>query len=305
MTDLVAFREELLKDPYYLGREEVISKVGWNKVGRDEMVVSAEEAAKRVPDNENQSTADPDVEDGEVSEVGEPATLNPVRLTAVAMVSADDCWLTPCGNWKGRTKFTPNLADLKLNCRLVAPSASPFAVDFKVVMKTIKKLMAQVETAGYEKSGIFNAKENPKATLKIRHVVFEQKEEDEDDEPDAFALRDWPVISPEAKEALEEMDNSHRVVPMRAYDVNGDLIAPANYMAKLQGAVVRATLTLSHWNIVKEKRNTYAADIDSLRVLVPPSVSSSGSSPRKRRAGPIAQKDPGASPSPKKKARGD
>ncbi|KAK7036820.1 hypothetical protein R3P38DRAFT_2770894 [Favolaschia claudopus] len=109
--------------------------------------------------------------------------------------------------------------------------------DFQFAMRTITKLMAQVETDGYKKSGIFNFSENPKIGFKIRHIV-----------------------------------------------------------------VVRATLTLSHWKIGRDKRDTYTADIESLRVLVPASVAGS-SSPRKRRVAPIAKKDPATSPSPKKKAR--
>ncbi|KAK7015234.1 hypothetical protein R3P38DRAFT_3204421 [Favolaschia claudopus] len=84
-----------------------------------------------------------------------------------------------------------------------------------------------------------------------------------------FVLQDWPVKNAAAKEALEGMENSHQVIPIRAYDVDGDLISPAHYMSKLSGAVVRATLTLSHWKIGRDKRDTYTADIETLRVLVP------------------------------------
>ncbi|KAK6987624.1 hypothetical protein R3P38DRAFT_3230338 [Favolaschia claudopus] len=144
--------------------------------------------------------------------------------------------------------------------------------DFQFAMRTITKLMAQVETDGYKKSGIFNFNENPKIGFKIRHIVFEPKEESI---IELFVLQDWPVKNAAVKEALEGMENSHQVIPIRAYDVDGDLISPAHYMSKLSGAVVRATLTLSHWKIGRDKRDTYTADIESLRVLVPASVAGS------------------------------
>ncbi|KAK6974454.1 hypothetical protein R3P38DRAFT_3335806 [Favolaschia claudopus] len=288
MSDLASFRADLLAGPYYMGNEDVISSLAWKKVGRDEMVTSAEEGAKHASDMEKQANTDHDNEGSEGGEGAGADDLNPVGLTVVAMVSPENCYLTPCANWNGPTEFDPSFADIKLNCRLVAPSNSPFAGDFQIAMKTITKLMAQVETDGYKKSGIFNFKENPKIGFKIRHIVFEPKEEDDGDE--LFVLQDWPVKNAAAKEALEGMENSHQVIPIRAYDVDGDLIPPTNYMSKLSGAVVRATLTLSHWKIGRDKRDTYTADIESLWVLVPASVAGS-------------RRLPGTSPSPKKKAR--
>ncbi|KAK7025639.1 hypothetical protein R3P38DRAFT_2778450 [Favolaschia claudopus] len=311
MSDLASFRADLLAGPYYLGNEDVISSLAWKKVGRDEMVVSAEEAAKHASNMEKQSNTDHDNEGSEGGEGVGADDLNPVGLTVVAMVSPENCYLTPCANWNGPTEFDPSFADIKLNCRLVAPLNSLFAGDFQFAMRTITKLMAQVETDGYKKSGIFNFNENPKIGFKIRHIVFEPKEEDDDgddelkrgdkqkkkaDDPsiiELFVLQDWPVKNAAVKEALEGMENSHVVIPIRAYDVDGDLISPAHYMSKLSGAVVRATLTLSHWKIGRDKRDTYTADIESLRVLVPASVAGS-SSPRKRRVAPIAKKDPGS-----------
>ncbi|KAK7016115.1 hypothetical protein R3P38DRAFT_3321543 [Favolaschia claudopus] len=290
MSDLASFRADLLAGPYYLENEDVISSLAWKKVGRDEMVVSAEEAAKHASNMEKQSNTDHDNEGSEGGEGVGADDLNPVGLTVVAMVSPENCYLTPCANWNGPTEFDPSFADIKLNCRLVAPLNSLFAGDFQFAMRTITKLMAQVETDGYKKSGIFNFNENPKIGFKIRHIVFEPKEESI---IELFVLQDWPVKNAAVKEALEGMENSHQVIPIRAYDVDGDLISPAHYMSKLSGAVVRATLTLSHWKIGRDKRDTYTADIESLRVLVPASVAGS-SSPRKRRVAPIAKKDPGS-----------
>jgi hypothetical protein len=126
---------------------------------------------------------------------------------------------------------------------------------------------------------------------------------------DVFQLRHWPVKYPAAQEALHNMDSTHRVNPMAAYDIHGSLIPPTQYASVLTGAVVRASVTMSHWHIAKDSRDTYTADVLSLRVIVPapvlaPKVTpSSSTSPRKRRNAPIASKDLG--PSPMKKPRGD
>ncbi|KAK7041199.1 hypothetical protein R3P38DRAFT_3179799 [Favolaschia claudopus] len=219
MSDLAS---DLLAGPYYMGNEDVISSLAWKKVRRDEMVISAEEAAKHASDMEEQADTDHDNEGSEGGEGAGADTLNPVGLTVVAMVSPENCYLTPCANWNGPTEFDPSFADIKLNCRLVAPSNSLFAGDFQISMKTITKLMAQVETDGYKKSGILNFKENPKIGFKIRHnaatlCLSATKPKEEDDGDELFVLQDWPVKNAAAKEALEGMENSHQMIPIRAY----------------------------------------------------------------------------------------
>ena len=43
---------------------------------------------------------------------------------------------------------------------------------------------------------------------------------------DTWTLADWPVLSPEAEDAKQDMLNTHRVVPLPAYDIKGNLIEP-------------------------------------------------------------------------------
>ncbi|KAF8208195.1 hypothetical protein K438DRAFT_318053 [Mycena galopus ATCC 62051] len=293
MADMTAFREDLLRDPFYLGGPKVTENVTWKKVGREEMAVSAKAAAAHESAIEQAKATEAD-DDNKQTELGD---LDPVGLTLVATISPTDCWLTPCGFWKGPTSYTPTFADLKLNCRLVTPTDPLFAPDFERALKNVETLAAKVETKGQEKKGIFDL---GKTSLKLRHVVFEEKEETDEEDPDAFQLQDWPVKSPAAQESLDRMDATHRVIPISAYDVYGDLILPIQYTSALMGAVVRATFTMTHWNISRDKRDSYAADIESLRVLVPAQkTASGGSSPRKRKV--PATTDPG--PSPVKKSR--
>ncbi|KAK7021474.1 hypothetical protein R3P38DRAFT_2486263, partial [Favolaschia claudopus] len=135
---LASFRAELLKNPYYLGIPNLVGNVDWKRVGRDEMIVSAEAVAIDTSNTGKTSTAGSEIEDGEAGEPGEEE-LNPVQLTMVAKVSTDNCWLTPCANWKGPTEYIPVLANIKLNCLLVAPSSTLFAGDFNVALTNVTK----------------------------------------------------------------------------------------------------------------------------------------------------------------------
>lgn len=74
---------------------------------------------------------------------------------------------------------------------------------------------------------------------------------------------------------LEE--KTHEPVPLRAYDVDGNLIAPqaGDWMKKLQGADVLVKFTVMHqWfgqtAAPDTKKDNYYADIDEIRVLKAP-----------------------------------
>ncbi|KAJ7187070.1 hypothetical protein C8R46DRAFT_1207045 [Mycena filopes] len=290
MADMTAFRDNLRRHPYYLGGDDVLERVIWKKIGNDNTLVAADEAA--AYDDAVQSAT----EDGNDNPT--VADLDPATFTLVASIDPDDFWLTPCGFWKGPTLYTASLADLKLSCRLVAPEDAAFEADFKTVLKNVERLMGRAATGGNMKQGILGGKAGTKPGLKLRHVVFEANSSgDMDDDPGAYQLRDWPVKSAAAQEALEKMDaeNSHRVNPIPAYDIDGNLIHPTQYTSALKGAVVRADITLLHWHIVRETRDSYAAEISSLRVLVPPPNVGSNASPRKKRR-VLAATDSGASP---------
>ena len=74
--------------------------------------------------------------------------------------------------------------------------------------------------------------------------------------------------------AKSEMLTTHRMNPLPAYDYKGNLIQPIEYHAKLRGVIVRATVTLKHWNIAAKWDeikgcDAYTADIINLRILVP------------------------------------
>lgn len=109
-----------------------------------------------------------------------------------------------------------------------------------------------------------------------------------------------------ASAELEGMFETHRVIPVPAYDMHGHLINPQFYRARLVGAIAEVHFELNHWpmkaNATKNEPScdTFAADVVAIRVLVPPKPVIV--TPRKHK---VAHKmDPMESPTtPRKRAR--
>jgi len=108
---------------------------------------------------------------------------------------------------------------------------------------------------------------------------------------ESFPITEWPTIHAEAENAKEALINTHRVVPLPAYNRHGMLIPPDAYQSALAGATVRVAFTLTHWYFQKKgesmSSNTFTADVCSLRVLLEPIRLQS---PRRRK---ISKRDPG------------
>ncbi|KAK7057790.1 hypothetical protein R3P38DRAFT_2843059, partial [Favolaschia claudopus] len=286
--DWASFRSSLLANKYYLGNPQLLDDVTWASVGWEELVVSAKAA------REYASSSDTTLTNETIS------GLEHIPLTLFAKISSTDCFLASCAYWKGPTAYTPTFADVKLNCRLVAPEGDAgLANDFRVALRNLEQLLENVQTKGYKQVGIFDSEETVKTGIKLRHVLFSPKESNEAEaEPDndEFPLAKWPAQSEAAQAALNNMaaESTHRVNRIRAYDLNGNLIPPASYASALRGATVRAEISISHWKINKDGgRDVYVADIDTLRVIRAPPVKMA--SPVRRRA-VVPARDSGPSP---------
>lgn len=107
------------------------------------------------------------------------------------------------------------------------------------------------------------------------------------DVPPEYTIASWPAWYPQAQEELKTMINTHRVNYLNAYDMHGRLIEPNNYRKFLKGALVQVHFTLTHWSIngkpPRSPCDIFAADIHSMRVLVPPVSYGSPVTPRKRK----------------------
>ena len=95
---------------------------------------------------------------------------------------------------------------------------------------------------------------------------------------------------------------THRVIPIPAYDITGKLIDPHYYHRHLEGAIVEAHFNLSHWAISQQGipgKDVYMADIVMLHVIVPPRASAMPRTPTKRKVS--AYIHPDASPTKRTK----
>jgi len=88
------------------------------------------------------------------------------------MISADDCFLTPCGNWKGPTPTTKSFTDVKLAFRGDDPNQDTIRDDYKTVIQNAKRLMDNIATGNVQKKGFLNYI-GTKEGLRFRHVLFE------------------------------------------------------------------------------------------------------------------------------------
>ncbi|KAJ7470988.1 hypothetical protein FB451DRAFT_1252655 [Mycena latifolia] len=298
-SDMAEFRKELLQTTNYIGVTETLDDLVWKRIGREDMLLTKEVAS--AYDAVLEPTASTDTAVIPSSSSSETPEFKLAELTLIAKISPNNFWLIPCGYWKEPTKYAPTFADLKLNCQLVAPNDPLFSDDFNTALKNIESLMALVETKGNTKRGILDTEDNARNSIKVRHIVFEIKEGDDDSDVTAIKLRDWPVKSDAARDARDKMDTTHRVHRIPAYDVFGELLPPIRYASALPGAVVRATISMKHWNIATDRRDAYAADIVKLRVLTPPPIAEPATPLRKRK---LSVTDSGPTPSPSKRARG-
>ena len=91
-----------------------------------------------------------------------------------------------------------------------------------------------------------------------------------------YTIQNWPCTNDAAQEALELLKDTHRVIPIPAYEVEGGLMYPQYYRRQLQGALVEIHFTLSHWSIAAkpdqrhENTDMYLVEVYSIRVLRPP-----------------------------------
>jgi hypothetical protein len=110
--------------------------------------------------------------------------------------------------------------------------------------------------------------------------------------PSDYTITNWPV-SERCQSALEELEDSHVVNPIPAFDIDHKLIDPNEYTTKLCGALVEIHFAIVHHQIKSANKSIFNAILRELIVLRPPITNIR--SPIKRKIG--------ASPSTVKKAK--
>ena len=98
-----------------------------------------------------------------------------------------------------------------------------------------------------------------------------------------FSLDNWPGEDEETKAALQEMieEGCWEPIPIPAYSNSGRLILPAEYEARLKGALVRGKIAITHQYLRLNKTDNYYAEIRELWILRRPQKALS--SPGKRK----------------------
>jgi hypothetical protein len=100
------------------------------------------------------------------------------------------------------------------------------------------------------------------------------------------------------------MVDTHRVVPVPAYEFDGGLMYPTHYKTMLVKALVELHFALTHYTIADKDskksggNDVYTPELYSIRVLKKPLPAIV--SPRKRK---VSTKDPMGSSSPTKKSK--
>lgn len=70
-------------------------------------------------------------------------------------------------------------------------------------------------------------------------------------------IQNWPVSRAKTRTQLALIKDTHVVNPIPVIDRKGDLVMPKFYRQRLSGAEVRCHVSIQHWEITREKTDTY------------------------------------------------
>ncbi|KAI6004662.1 hypothetical protein EDD15DRAFT_2108578, partial [Pisolithus albus] len=200
----------------------------------------------------------------------------PAVLCAIVRIDSEDFWLTADGGYLGPNTVCGEFADIKPSCAVTDPGLEPITSDYEVVINVLQHLTQNCVTAGYSTAtGFFSKKNTGNVGFRLRHTLFEVSlsicctlTPVLISEPISFER--WPLTKEKIRAELLNLKSTHRILPLPAYDLEDRLIRPASYRRVLQGAIVEVHFTLSHWPIAAAKQDVYIADIEHIRLLVPP-----------------------------------
>lgn len=84
----------------------------------------------------------------------------------------------------------------------------------------------------------------------------------------SVVLDNWPVENKVVAVELEKMKPTHWTLPVPTYNLENQLIHPANYCHELQSTLVKIHFTLLHCSF--KIKDAFTADIHSVQVLHTP-----------------------------------
>ena len=162
---LQSMRSDLMDSGIYIGdpTNQFRQDVEWRRNGRANYLVFKDTEAE----TENRNS------------VATNSELTPATLSVVILVSYDDCWLIPCGNWKGPTQVTKKFEDVKLSFVGERPvQFDVFQKDYNHALTNVKWLMQQINVPSAKSKGFLTTSRAGNGignteSLKFRHVLFE------------------------------------------------------------------------------------------------------------------------------------
>ena len=96
-------------------------------------------------------------------------------LSAIVTINVENCWLTPCGYWKGPTSTTKKFEDLKLSFEGGRPPYDFLSKDFDQIIDNSKTLMEKVIIPNAKSTGFLVKPRGEQSdyVLAFRHAVFQ------------------------------------------------------------------------------------------------------------------------------------
>ena len=149
----------LLASGTYLADPDVRAKVEWIQDGKVHKLVTKNMSVDSgVADSDNKSA---------------PTSPKMAILSVIVVVSGEDFWMMPDAGWRGATKVSKSLADVKPSCTVERPLLEILSEDFDAAIGNLKWLQDQTATHGFHvKKGLLVGHPGlPR--IKIRHVLFE------------------------------------------------------------------------------------------------------------------------------------
>ncbi|KIO14778.1 hypothetical protein M404DRAFT_17638 [Pisolithus tinctorius Marx 270] len=292
-TCFVQAHQRLIETGLYLGDMSFQDSVRWVRDGRaDRLAIKPAEpqggARKRLP-----------------SPPPDDSSFDLAPISAVVQIDSNDYWLTADANYHGPSEIWPDFAIIKLSCVVQMPNVTPFTADWANVTDNLRWLQDAIAMPKFTmKQGLFTTAGPCGPRFRLRHVLFKaldaddlaaqdgagsgaQSDKDETNDLDPiFSIENWPTFSDAARGGLDSIRQTHQVIPIPAYDLEGKLIDPRFYRRYLEGAVVELHFNLSHWSISRQGipgKDVYTADIVMMHVLVPPHASVTPRTPLKRK----------------------
>ena len=125
----------LLTSGAYLADPDILAKVEWIWDGKAHKLVTKNTSVDGgVAESDNESV---------------PTSPKMAILSVIDVISGEDFWMMPDAGWRGATKVSKSLADVKPSCTVERPLLEILSEDFDAAIGNLKWLQDQTATHGF------------------------------------------------------------------------------------------------------------------------------------------------------------